>query len=124
MGEKTMRQLFGADAEEAAVRHLEKQGFRIRDRNFHSRQGELDVVAEKDDLLCFVEVRMRSNAIWGDPSQTVSFAKQRRVVQAALRYLQLHRLPDRMIRFDVISIVGRGDAAQVEHIPGAFDAGM
>jgi len=124
MGEKTLKQIFGADAEEAAVRHLEGQGFRIRDRNFHSRQGELDVVAEKDDLLCFVEVRMRSDATWGDPSQTVSFAKQRRVVQAALRYLQVHHIADRMIRFDVVSIIGRGDAAQVEHIPGAFDAGM
>ena len=67
---------------------------------------------------------MRSTAVWGDPSHTVSFAKQRRVVKAALHYLLVNRLKDRMIRFDVISVVGRGERATVEHLPGAFDAGM
>ena len=124
MGERTERQVLGADAEDAAARFLEQQGYRVRERNFHSRYGELDVVAEKDEQVCFVEVRMRSKAAWGDPSQTVSWAKQRRVVKAALHYLHLNRLFDRMVRFDVISVVGVGDRAQVEHIPNAFDAGM
>jgi len=75
-------------------------------------------------VVCFVEVRMRSTDAWGDPALTVSFAKQRRVVKAALRYLFRHDLSDRMVRFDVISVVGQGPAAQLEHIPAAFDAGM
>jgi putative endonuclease len=118
------RRGYGSEAEDAAVRHLESRGYRVRARNYTCRLGELDVVAEREELLCFVEVRMRSTAVWGDPAHTVSSTKQRRVVKAALHYLLVHGLRDRMIRFDVISIVGRGEDATVEHLPGAFDAGM
>jgi len=81
-------------------------------------------VAEKGELLCFVEVRMRSTGTWGDPAHTVIHAKQRKVVKAALHYLRMYPAPGRAIRFDVISITGRGEKARLEHIPGAFDAGM
>jgi putative endonuclease len=118
------RRAYGNAAEDAAVGHLEAQGWRVLARNWTCRYGELDVVAERGELVCFVEVRMRSTAVWGDPAHTVSFAKQRRVVKAALHYLFAHDLGERMMRFDVISVVGRGERATVEHIPGAFDAGM
>jgi putative endonuclease len=118
------RRAFGAEGEEAAVRLLEEAGFRVRDRNWTCRFGELDIVAEREDLVCFVEVRMRSHAAWGDPAHTISFGKQRKVVKAALHYLFTHHLADRMIRFDVVTVVGRGLAARVEHLPAAFDAGM
>ena len=114
----------GEAGEAAAVAYLEAQGYGIRARNFTCRYGELDVVAEKGEVLAFVEVRMRSSAVWGDPAHTVSFAKQRRVVKAALHYLFRFGLRGRMVRFDVVSVVGRGERASVEHIPGAFDAGM
>ncbi|MCY1078588.1 YraN family protein [Archangium lansingense] len=118
------RKEYGDEGEAEAVRFLEARGYRVRARNFYCRYGELDVVAEHGGTVCFVEVRMRSTAVWGDPSHTVSFAKQRKVVKAALHYLLAHGLRDRMIRFDVISVVGRGERATVEHLPGAFDAGM
>ncbi len=118
------RKAYGDEGEERAVRFLEERGYRVLTRNFACRYGELDVVAEHEDTLCFVEVRMRSTAVWGDPSHTVSRAKQRRVVKAALHYLALVGSRGRMIRFDVISVVGRGEHATLEHLPGAFDAGM
>jgi putative endonuclease len=118
------RRAYGQEAENAAARHLESQGYRVRDRNVRCQYGEIDAVVEQDDLVCFVEVRMRSHAAWGDPAHTVSFSKQRKVVRAALHYLFRHGLADRMIRFDVVTVVGRGAAAKVEHIPNAFDAGM
>lgn len=118
------RRAYGQEAEDAAVSHLESLGYRVRDRNFLCRYGEVDVIAEKGDLVCFVEVRMRSHAAWGDPAHTVSVGKQRKVVRAALHYLFRHSLGDRMLRFDVITVVGRGAAAKVEYIPNAFDAGM
>ncbi len=118
------RREYGNEAESAAVRHLEARGYRVRARNFRCRYGELDVVAEQGDTVCFVEVRMRSTAVWGDPAHTVSFAKQRRVVKAALHYLFQNDLRERMVRFDVVSVVGQGEQARVEHIPNAFDAGM
>ena len=89
-----------------------------------AREGELDIVAERTEVLCVVEVRMRTSAVFGDPSLTVTREKQRRVVRAALRYLQRRPAPRRMIRFDVMTVLGRGPAALIEHLPGAFDAGM
>jgi putative endonuclease len=118
------RRAYGDAAEAAAARFLETRGYRIRSRNFRCRYGELDIVAEQGDTVCFVEVRMRSSAVWGDPAHTVSFAKQRRVVKAALHYLFAYDLREKMMRFDVVSVVGHGEQASVEHIPDAFDAGM
>lgn len=118
------RREFGRVGEDAAVAHLQALGFSVRERNFLCRWGEVDIVAQKDDLVAFVEVRMRSHAAWGDPGLTVHGKKQRRVVKAALHYLYAHDLRDKMIRFDVVTVLGRGAKAHLEHIPNAFDAGM
>jgi putative endonuclease len=117
------RRACGGEAESLAIEHLERTGYRIRDRNVNYRRGELDVVAEKGDLLVIVEVRMKSHDAMGDPSETVMYEKQRRVVLATMKYLQEERL-ERDIRFDVISVVGQGRNATVEHIENAFDAGF
>lgn len=114
----------GNASEDAAAAYLVSRGFKVRDRNWRCREGEVDIVAEHPDALCFVEVRSRSTATWGDPAATVSFAKQRKVVRTALRYLFEKRISRRMVRFDVISVVGTGADRVVEHIPNAFDAGM
>ena len=124
MGEVSQKRAVGDEAEQLAVEHLEREGYTIRDRNVLCRRGELDVVAEKGDVLAFVEVRMRSSAVWGDPSMTVTHAKQRKVVLAAHEYCQRHRLFARVIRFDVASVVGKGRQGHVEHIVDAFDAGL
>jgi putative endonuclease len=118
------RRAFGGEAEDLAVRYLEQQGYTIRDRNVPCRVGELDIVAERDGIIVIVEVRMKTSGEWGDPSETVIGEKQRRVVKATLYYLQGERLTDVAVRFDVISVVGRGKRAVVEHIIDAFDAGF
>jgi putative endonuclease len=124
--EMTDRKALGDAGEQAAVELLERSGYRVLARNFRCPYGEVDVVAEREEVVAFVEVRTRSTAAWGDPSHTVSWAKQRKVTRAALHYLFTHGDlgRDRMIRFDVVSVVGRGPNASVEHIPDAFDAGM
>lgn len=123
MGEQSRRAV-GDAAEQLVVEHLEREGYVIRDRNVLCRRGELDVVAEQGAVLAFVEVRMRSTAVWGDPSMTVTWAKQRKVVLAAHEYCQRHRLFARVIRFDVASVVGRGREGHVEYIVDAFEAGI
>jgi putative endonuclease len=121
---KPVRRQRGDEAEDAVVAFLAAHGYQVLERNFTCRYGEVDIVAEHGDTLCFIEVRMRSSSTWGDPSATVSFAKQRRVVKAALYYLQRHRRADQMLRFDVVSVLGAAGQAKLEHIPNAFDAGM
>lgn len=121
---KTDKRSSGDAAEQLVVEYLERDGWTIRDRNVVYPRGELDVVAEKGELLAFVEVRMRASAVWGDPSATVSLGKQRKVVRAAMEYVQQHRLHRRVMRFDVASVVGRGRDGVVEIIPDAFEAGL
>jgi putative endonuclease len=102
------------------VEHLEREGFTIRDRNVLCRRGELDIVAERGLLLAFVEVRSRATDVWGDPSASVSWGKQRKIIWSAMEYCQRFRLFQRVIRFDVASVIGR----DVTYIEEAFDAGM
>lgn len=120
----TEKRAAGDEAEQLTVEHLEREGYLVRDRNVLCRRGELDVVAEKGDVLAFVEVRMRASALFGDPSMTVNWTKQRKVVLAAHEYCQRHRLFNRVIRFDVAAVLGKGRAGHVEHIIDAFDAGV
>jgi putative endonuclease len=117
------RRRFGDEGEQMVAERLERSGYRVLERNVRFRRGELDIVAEKDGVLCFVEVRRRATGAWGDPSATVSGPKQRKVVRAAMGFLARHGLFERMIRFDVASVVGCGRDAVVEYLPAAFDAG-
>jgi putative endonuclease len=106
------------------VRHLRQQGYVIVERNYRGRGGEIDIVAEQGDVLCFVEVRSRATDEHGDPLETVDRRKQQRVVSAARQYLADHDVTDREIRFDVIGIVYRplaGGGPSIALLTGAFE---
>lgn len=123
-GQDTRRQ-FGDRGEALAVALLERAGYEIVERNVSCRHGEIDIIAVKDTIHCFVEVRSRATDICGPPAESVIFAKQRKVVKASIWWLQRQRLLERVpVRFDVVSVVGRGPDARVDHLPGAFDAGF
>lgn len=117
------RRAQGNAAEERACRHLEGAGFTIVERNFRTHCGEIDIVARKEDVLVFVEVRSREDADFGTPEESVDLRKRRRIVRAARDYLS--NVPPsswREARFDVIAIEGSGAIATLRHYPAAFDA--
>jgi putative endonuclease len=120
----TLRQRLGSLGEDAAAELLSKAGYRIVARNHRCPRGEVDLIAEQGELLVFVEVRTRATAAFGSPAETVSLAKQRRVVAAARDFLARWRGPARGARFDVISVVDAPGAPVLEHIAAAFDAGF
>ncbi|HET9793538.1 MAG TPA: YraN family protein [Thermoanaerobaculia bacterium] len=99
----------GERGESLAVSFLRRNGFRIRERNFRTPAGELDVIAEEADLLCFVEVKWRRGPVAGHPAAAVTPEKQRRIARAAEWYLARRRLHGRACRFDVVAIVGNED---------------
>jgi len=113
---------FGALGEEAAAELLRKAGYRIVARNHRCSRGEVDVIAEKGDLLVFVEVRTRATAAFGGPEETVGTRKQRRVVAAARDYLAQRRGPPKAARFDVIAVVDGPAGPALTHFENAFDA--
>ncbi len=117
------RKSLGDAGEALAARHLESLGFQIIARNHRTRRGEVDLIAEKGELLVFCEVRTRSSERFGSPEETVDARKQQRVVLAARDFLARFRGGERAVRFDVIAIVDGPRGPELRHVPDAFDAG-
>lgn len=93
----------GKKGENITADYLRKKGFIIFKRNYHSRFGEIDIIAEKDDLLLFVEVKTRSSNAIVSPAEAVDFNKQNRIKLTASDFLRkTHK--DFKCRFDVSEI--------------------
>lgn len=108
----------GTEKETMAAEFLKSQRYRILEMNYRCRQGELDIVAQKEDTLVIVEVKFRSGAACGDPAEAVDVRKQRKICRVTLDYLMRHpQYQEKPCRFDVISIYGDG---QIRHIKDAF----
>ena len=112
----------GNFGEEQAARHLRKKGYRIVERNFRCRQGEIDIIAERRDFLVFVEVKLRKDERFAEAREFVTAAKQRRILAAAQLWLAQHE-SERQPRFDVIEVYapqGERGPVRIEHIEDAF----
>ena len=108
--------------ERLAAKRLEAEGYRILDRNFRARAGEIDFVAEEKGVLCFVEVKGRSGPGFGLPAEAVTLEKQRRIFRAAEEYVRRRRRgPCRRCRFDVVSILEADGGTDVVVLRGAFE---
>lgn len=110
----------GRQAEQLAVHYLQQQGYRILAQNYRARGAEVDIVAEDGDVLCFVEVRSRRSAEFGDPLETVDGRKQARVIRGARHYLARCGVVDRPVRFDVVAILHE-PAPTLRLVRGAFE---
>lgn len=111
----------GKEGEDAAQKYLRQQGYRILGRNVVVHPYEIDIVAEKDDVIIFVEVRTRKPGAWVHPALSVGRAKQRSLRTAAAGYRKFHRLHDRNYRFDIIAVwMDAEGQAKLEHITNAF----
>jgi putative endonuclease len=117
------RFLKGARGEETAVQHLQREGYRVVERNYRCRRGEIDIIAEESQVLCFVEVRSCHSAAFGGPLATVSAAKQARIIRAARHYLMIRGWERREIRFDVVGITYEPEL-QIQLVRGAFEVGI
>lgn len=95
----------GVRYEELACAHVQQAGLRLLDRNYQSRFGELDLVCLDGNTLVFIEVRYRRSQTHGLAAETVSLAKQRRIINTAKVYLQRKKLFGQIpCRFDVIGV--------------------
>ncbi|MBN2327968.1 MAG: ribonuclease HII [Candidatus Omnitrophica bacterium] len=112
----------GADKETFALKYMQRKGYRLWDRNFHCREGEIDLVFNRDSLIVFVEVKSRSSKKFGMPYEAVTAAKRRKIIRAAERYLYERGLLDGWdIRYDIISILApKNQTPQIEHFEDAF----
>ncbi|MBR1660070.1 MAG: YraN family protein [Oscillospiraceae bacterium] len=115
------RKMTGRWGELAAAEYLKDKGWRIVAMNYACRFGEIDVIAENQEYLSFVEVKLRKDASHGEAREFVTPAKQRRIIMAAGKWLMEHPT-GKQPRFDVIEIYGaRGRLEYLNHIENAFD---
>jgi putative endonuclease len=113
----------GHDWEREAERALAARSYRIIERNFRTREGEIDLIARDGEVLCFVEVKGRASRAFGSPAEAVTLEKQRRIARAAAAYLARLRGEPPVCRFDVVCIdAGSVDpAARVTILQDAFE---
>ena len=90
----TPLQLTGNLGEDAAATHLQARGFVVLRRNYHSRDGEVDIIARDAKYLLFVEVKARGEDMWHTPSEAVTVSKQRKIIKTAQRYMLEHMQAD------------------------------
>lgn len=116
-----MNNASGCIGENYAADYLKDKGYRIITRNYHSRFGEIDIIAENKEFIVFAEVKTREKNYEVSPLEAVSVGKQKKIWKTALLYLQSNP-SDLQPRFDVIGITTQADykILSIEHIENAF----
>jgi len=116
----------GALGEKIAAEYLTGLGYVIRERNFRSREGEIDIIAEKEDFLVFIEVRTRTSSSYGTPEESVTAQKKERLLALAEAYMEdCDDLPPSW-RVDVVAVELRpnGEVSRLELIENAISPGL
>lgn len=110
--------------EDVAAAHLERHGWTLLARNVREGRREVDLVAWRDGVLAFVEVKSRSGDRYGHPLEAVTWRKRREVEMVARGWLRRHPLPGAVVRFDAVSVRFRDpDPPEVEHVEDAWRVG-
>ncbi|WP_426476550.1 YraN family protein [Chryseobacterium sp. CBSDS_008] len=113
---------FGKIAEDMAADYLQKSGYKILVRNFRFQKAEIDIIAEKDNLIIVVEVKARSTDFFILPQEAVTKTKIKTIVSAANYYLEEFN-KDNEVRFDIISVLpDESKNLIIDHIKDAFQA--
>lgn len=113
---------FGKKAEDLAVDYLQKNGYKILVRNFRFQKAEIDIIAEKNNLIVVVEVKARSTDAFMLPQEAVTKTKIKSIVSAANHYLEEFN-KNQEVRFDIISVLpDEKNNLIIEHIKDAFEA--
>jgi len=110
----------GKMGEDLAARFLENLGYRVLQRNFHTREGEVDIIARDANELVFVEVKTGRQSAFGDPETWVDERKQQRLGLAAQAWLLQQQVEDTDCRFDVVAIFFHSKGHRIKHIKNAF----
>ena len=109
----------GKKGEQAAATFMKSKGYKVLERNWRIYRHEIDIVAEDEEYIIFVEVKTRTTREWGNPEDFIGKGKIKRIVEAADLYLQDSDI-DKPARFDIISAVWDGQNFEIEHIDDAF----
>ena len=115
------RVTLGERGEMVACQYLVKHGYRILEKNYRCTIGEIDVVAAKDGRLVFVEIKTRSQKVFGRPEESVGWTKQKKIIRIAEWYLKDKKQTDAPVSFAVLAIDWNGTQdPEIRLIENAF----
>lgn len=113
-------QRLGELGERIAARWLVRKGWRIIYHRFRNGRRDIDLVAQRDALIAFVEVKARKGSDFGDPVEAVDHRKQRELTKSARVWIDRHGRDDDRYRFDVVGVLLDGQRVMVKHVENAF----
>ncbi len=113
-----LTKIIGDFGENKVAKLYKDNGYKIISRNFSCRFGELDIVAQKNDVIAIVEVKTRKNDKFANAKEFVDYKKQQRIKSTSMVFLQKHKLDDMFIRFDVAEVYT--DIGKINIIKNAF----
>ena len=111
---KKYNKSIGFYGEDLSANFLEKEGYSILEKNFNCSSGEIDIIAMKDEIISFIEVKSRFSNSFGNPKESVTCFKQGRIINVAKYYLHIKKLYNYYIRFDVIEVNFHIDSSKYE----------
>ena len=109
----------GIEGEKLAVAHLKSHGYEILETNYRFQKAEVDIIAQKAEILAVVEVKTRTSADFGNPEEFVNKKKIKLLVKAVDNYINDNDL-DVEVRFDIIAILLQKNDVTINHIEDAF----
>lgn len=117
-----MNRRIGSIGEKLAANYIKKKGYNILDCNYRTKLGELDIVAKKQDIIVFIEVKTRTSSVYGMPSEAVNYKKQQTIQKLSQQYILYQKLNKNCFsyRFDVIEVKLIGKKYKIDHIENAF----
>lgn len=111
---------FGLKGEQVAERWLSSKGWTVLQRRYRSGHRDIDLIARRDGLIAFVEVKARTGEAFGDPVEAVNWKKRNELVRSACTWIDRHGRPGEVYRFDVIGVLVTGERVRVRHVENAF----
>ncbi len=112
----------GQQGETAAISFLQAKGFVILETNYRTKPAEIDIIANDNDCICFIEVKTRTSLKKGLPRESVNYSKQKKIITGSLFYLKEKNLMNSKIRFDVIEVLKNSNNFNINLIKHAFQA--
>ncbi len=113
---KQFNKVLGLKGELEACEYLKKNKYKVLEKNYKNKLGEIDIIAKKKDVLVFIEVKARDTLSFGGPSEAVNLIKQRKIKNVASLFLLQNHIENKPLRFDVIEVIDK----EINHIENAF----
>jgi len=115
----TPKTALGKKGEDAVAAWLQQYGFKILERNYQIREGEIDLIAVREEVVAFIEVKTRTTEYF-PTSLVVNITKQRKIIKAAQWFVIKNNIIDKVLRFDVATVRFENERCHISYIKNAF----